>query len=182
MKALLPLFFMCCVNAAMAEDARPNIRGDVTLDMDGDARADRAALVENAASGASDLYIFLGGGDAKLDLARPASIIKRGVASRVVQELRARDASLLVEDATGGASDDYDDTLTIVHRNGAFLVAGFTRDTDTRKDGVGHCEINFLTGRAFVSHGVDGAAKPARARVKPVTLADWSGAPPAPCK
>lgn len=182
MKALLPVLFTFCVSAAVAEDGKPTIRGEVTLDMDGDGKADRAALVENAASGASDLYIFLGGGDAKLDLARPASIIRRGVASRVVQELRANGGSLLVEDATGGASDDYDDTLTIVYRNGAFLVAGFTRDTDTRKGGVGHCEINLLTGRALVSRGVDGVAKPARARVKPVRLADWPGEPPAPCK
>jgi hypothetical protein len=79
---------------------------------------------------------------------------------------------LLVHYGCGGCSNDYETTLTIAHRGGDFLVAGFTYNWETR-EGVGGCDINFLTGNGARSRGL-AKARPVKARFTPVRLIDWS--------
>lgn len=43
---------------------------EIALDIDHDAKSDRAVLVEDPASGAADLYIYLAIGSGKVDLSR----------------------------------------------------------------------------------------------------------------
>jgi hypothetical protein len=175
--------------SALAED-KPALDAlsEVTLDIDRDGKMDRAVLVGDPESGL-DLYIYLAAGDERLDLSRmpnflkkeitDGSIIDRGLASK-------GKGTLTVESCYGcGANKSWNETLTIVHRGGEFLVAGYTRDWDwnshiRKADGewdvetlMGGCDINFLTGKGVASEGLD-EGKPLKGKFKPVKLADWS--------
>ena len=146
---------------------------EVTLDIDQDGRADRAALVRDTAAGSLDLYIFSGTGDAKLDLSSAPTFLKKNLATNLVLAFEPRGkGSLIVTTGCGGCSNDWSITLTIVHRGGEFLVAGFTREWDTRT-GTGTCDVNLLTGKATLAR--NGArARPLKGKFAPVKLADWS--------
>ena len=71
-----------------------------------------------------------------------------------------------------GANKSWAETLTIVHRAGEFLVAGYARDWDWNShmaDGsvetiLGSCEIDFLSGKGVASDGLD-EGKPIAAQV-----------------
>ena len=161
--------------AAPAEN-KPSIEPlyEITLDMDNDGRMDRAAIVQNPDGGQADLYIYLDAGDEKLDLSRKPAYLKDGLTTERIQGLEAKGkGSLVVTFGCGGCSNDYETTLTIVDRGGKFLVAGVTYDWDTR-EGMGSCDINFLTGRGVVSRGLNGKSKPIKGKFRPVRLADWS--------
>ncbi len=176
MKSALLLFLLClCVvsQPSRAESNAPQIVAETTLDIDGDGKMDRAALATNPGATASDLVIYLDAGDAKPDFSRPPSFVKRELAGNVVRGLSAKGNALIVSDSTGGASNDYETILTILYRGGAFIVAGYTLNWDTRQ-GAGSCDVNFITGKALVSHGVNGKPHPARGRFKPISLARWS--------
>lgn len=158
---------------------------EVTLDIDRDGKMDRAVLVGDPESEYMDLYIYLAISDEKLDLSRrpnflkkditESSIIDRGLASK-------GNGSLTVSYCYGcGANKSWNETLTIVHRGGEFLVAGYTRDWDWNShtsDGnvetiIGDCDINFLTGKGIASQSLD-EGKPLKEKFMPVKLADWS--------
>jgi hypothetical protein len=159
--------------AASASAAPLDDVHEMAIDIDQDGRADRAALVRDKASSGLDLYIFSGAGDAKLDLSRKATFVKKGLATSLVLAFEQRGkGSLVVTTGCGGCSNDWSITLTIVHRGGEFLIAGFTREWDTR-NGTGTCDINFLTGKGTLTR--DGAkARPLKGKFAPVKLADWS--------
>ena len=106
---------------------------------------------------------------------RGNQLFKKDIATERISDLEpGGDGSLLLTYGCGGCSNDYETTLTIVYRGGKFLVAGFTQDWDTR-EGIGSCDINFLTGQAVTSRGLEDASKAER-KFKPVklTLANWS--------
>jgi hypothetical protein len=148
---------------------------DIALDLDNDGKLDRVAVVQHPDSAGSDLYVYLGAGDEKLDLTRKPDLFKKDIATERVADLEpGGDGSLLLTYGCGGCSNDYQTTLTIVYRGGKFLVAGFTQDWDTR-EGIGSCDINFLSGQAVATRGLEDASKAER-KFKPVklTLADWS--------
>jgi hypothetical protein len=146
---------------------------EVTLDIDQDGRADRAALVRNKTSGDLDLYIYSGAGDAKLDISHKPTSFKTSLATGLVLAFEQRGkGSLIVTTGCGGCSNDWSITLTIAHRGGEFLVAGFTREWETRVS-AGTCAVNFLTGRGTLTR--NGAkARPLAGKFVPIKLADWS--------
>jgi len=148
---------------------------DIVLDLDNDGKFDRVATVQHPDSAGSDLYVYLGQGEEKLDLTRKPDLFKKDIATERISDLEpGGDGSLLLTYGCGGCSNDYETTLTIVYRGGKFLVAGFTQDWATR-EGIGSCDINFLTGQAVASRGLEDASKAER-KFKPVklTLANWS--------
>ena len=160
---------------AMAEN-KPSMKvlNEITLDIDNDGKADRAALVEDPESVGADLYIYLGGGDEKLDLSKKPGFLKKDLADGLILGFESRvKGSLIVKYGCGGCSNDHETTLTIVHRDGDFLVAGFTYAWDTRNEGIGGCDINFLSGKGVSSRGL-GKSKPIQAKFKPIRLAEWS--------
>lgn len=172
---------------------------DLALDIDKDGKMDHAVLVlvgpgQNGFYGTDndiyslgenehvDLYIYLGAGDAALDISKPPSVLKEYIidAARTpwVNKLTSNGkGSLQIQSSYGaGASNDYDDTITIVDRDGKFLVAGYREDWDTRNS-IGSCDFNLLSGQATKQLGLDanGAPKkPLKGKFKPVALADWS--------
>ena len=147
---------------------------EVTLDMDKDGRMDRAALVRHPDHAQADLYIYLAAGDEKLDLSRKPTFLKKDLTAEGILSLESKgEGSLVFTYGCGGCSNDYGTSLTIVHRGGKFLVAGFTYAWDTRT-GMGSCDINFLTGKGVITRGLDGAGKRIKGKFTPVLLADWS--------
>jgi hypothetical protein len=189
MKRVLVLALMAIASPARAEQAL----FEIVLDIDRDGTMDRAALV--AADGAGfyapnkawfmigtdqhvDLYVYLGGGDAPLDPARPPTFVKRDIAIGEQQNqifpLEAREGSLIVKTAYNLHSNWVSETLTIVHRGGGFLVGGWMRDIDTKDGARGRCDINFLTRSGTVSGGVYGRRKAIDRPPGPVSLRAWT--------
>ena len=169
----------------MSALAEPSVETlyEVTLDIDHDGKPDRAVAVEETDSGQGDLYIYLAAGDGKTDLSRQPSFLKKAVTEGSISGLESRnDGALIVTSCFGcGANKSWAETLTIIHRAGEFLVAGYARDWDWNShmaDGsvetiLGSCEIDFLSGKGVASDGLD-EGKPIAAQFTPVKLADWS--------
>jgi hypothetical protein len=148
---------------------------EITLDIDNDGKIDRALLVTNTESAGADLYVYLAVGDEELDLSRKPAFLKKDLVNGLILGFESRGKrSLIVKYGCGGCSNDHATTLTIVHRSGEFLLAGFTYDWDTRNEGIGGCDINFLTGKGVSSRGLGGKTKPIKTKFTPVRLTDWS--------
>ncbi|MCV3239734.1 hypothetical protein [Mesorhizobium sp. ZC-5] len=138
-----------------------------------------------------DLHIYLGTGDDKLDLSRAPTFMKKAIIDRDetnwVQPLEKNDdGSLVLTSVYGwGARKSWGESLTIVHRGGDFLVGGYAKDwewaNEVRKaDGtldvetaIGGCDIDFLTGKAVASQGLDEEETPIEGKFTPVKFADW---------
>jgi hypothetical protein len=183
---------------ATPTQAEPRLKTlfEIAVDIDNDGKDDRAALVALEGTGFSftekdwikigreehaDLYIYLGAGDAPLDLSRQPSFLKRdivvGERQNQIFPLESQKGSLVVKTAYNLFSNWMPETLTIVSRKGDFLVTGFSRSYDLKSGEQGECEINFLTGRAVASKGVDGKKKAVKGTFRPVRLAEWSAEP-----
>jgi hypothetical protein len=164
--------------SALAAD-KPGLEAldEITLDIDHDGRMDRAALVQAADNAQADLYIYLAAGNERLDLSREPTFLKKDITGGAISSLESNGkGSLMVRYGCGGCSNDNETTLTIISRGGEFLVAGFTFDWDTRY-GAGSCDINFLTGKGFISEGAgitEQIVKRFTGKFTPVKLADWS--------
>jgi hypothetical protein len=163
------------ISAHAEEKPSPDAPHEITLDIDHDGKLDRAALVRVPESADADLYIYLGAGAEKLDLSRTPSILKNRLAHGHVLELTSNaKGSLIVKYGCGGCSNDDETSLTIVHRGGEFLVAGFANAWEWRDRGSGGCDINLLTGRGVFYRGLNGKKKPIKATFTPIKLSDWS--------
>ena len=150
---------------------------EVTLDLDQDGKLDRAAVVEDPASGYAALYVFLGYGKGPLDLARKPTFLKKDLTSDPVTGLAGdgKGALILTFGRVGLGSNQYETRLTIVRRAGDFWIAGLTRSWDMRDSSVGSCDINYLTGKGVAARG-NAKSKPLKAKFRPIRLADWSEA------
>jgi hypothetical protein len=171
--ALLTLLALAMASTPSNAQTPPAELHEARLDIDNDGVMDRAVLVRDRADADLDLYIFSGLGEAKLDLSRRPTFLKKGLATDRVLAFEGKDeGSLIVNTGCGGCSNDTSTTLTIVQRSGDLLVAGVTYDWDTR-NGSGTCDINFLTGKGTLSRNM-AKARPVRGRFAPIRLADWS--------
>lgn len=181
MNTAFPYAALTCIVAiamipacALAENTRPvKSPYEITLDIDHDGKMDRAILVEDPSNGNGDLPIYLGTGAEKFDPTRKPAIVKKDLTTaRILQVESDGKGSLIVMSGCGGCSNDYATTLKIVYRRGDFLIGGVAYDWDTRS-GIGHCDINFLTGKCVKSRGLT-KDKPFKAKITPVKLVDWS--------
>jgi hypothetical protein len=205
--AALPLILALAALAgpAFAEDKTEALY-EIALDIDKDDKPDRAVLVlvgpgrtdfhpltqERYGLGPDeslDLYVYLAGGEEQLDLSRQPSLLRKAIVDPErtpwVQPLESDgDGSLAVTSIYGwGASKTWGETLTIAHREGEFVVAGYAKDWDWNThtaDGnvetvIGGCKIDFLSGKGVVTQGLDEESQPIEATFTPVMLADWTG-------
>jgi hypothetical protein len=189
------VFCLLMLCGALASPARADSKAlfEIALDIDHDGRMDRAVLAGGEGTGSYGpnkdwfmfgadervaLHIYLGAGDAPLDLSRKPSFLKRGIVlgerQNQIFPLKARNGSLIITTAYNLYSNWAQETLTIVHRKGAFLVAGFSRSTDMKSGEQDSCDINFLTGKGVVQKGVDGKTRRLKQHFKPVKLSAWS--------
>jgi hypothetical protein len=174
---------LCAISVSAAASAHAQTPGKsplddlhtVEIDIDNDGKPDHAALVRNHETRNLDLSIYLGLGEGKLDLSRKPTFAKKDLASGLVLDFAAKGkGSLVITTGCGGCSNDVSTTLTIVHRGGEFLVAGFTLAWDTRT-GAGSCDVNFLTGKGTLSRN-GSKARQLKGKFVPVKLAEWSEA------
>lgn len=183
--ALLAFFPLTATSTAAQEDdpVPQNVPREVTLDLNGDGKPDRAVIVETAEDGSGDLLIYFGAGDGKLDPGRKADFVKKDLleGGLMAFEKRGKD-SLILRQCTGCTSLVWiDETLTIAYRNGALVIGGFDQGWEVTKRRfdlnvdveMGDCSINFLTGKARVAKGLE-PDQPVAQRFKPARLADWS--------
>lgn len=154
---------------------------ELKLDIDQDGKMDRAVVMQEPGEPA-DLYIYLAAGEEKLDPSRRPGFVRKGLTEDRVIDLESKGkGSLAVTSCFGcGASKSTEDTLTIVYRQGQFLVGGYSRGWDWNQqtsDGVkttvGGCDINYLTGKGTVSKDLEDG-KPIKGKFRPVPLKDWS--------
>ncbi len=194
MLSLLLCFFVVCPAAAAP---REDLLFDVTLDMDHAGTSDRAVLVlvgpgrsdaENPSkdfyqlgeSERADLLIYLNHGDRSLNIKSPPTLRKEDITNGdelafVMPPAVSLKGSLNVVSSNGfGNTFNTTETLTIVYRDGTFMVAGWAQDFyNSREDKSSHCSVNYLAGKALkrVDTGKDARLKGV---FKPVSLADWT--------
>ena len=194
---LLPILVAASAWAASAclAAAQESVLYDLTLDVDKDGSMDRAVLVLVGPSPAeftdaakefyilaegerADLYVYLGGGDADLDISQQPDLLKESLVTsdqlKFAMPLGTNSkGSLNVVSSNGfGNTGNVTETLTIVYRDSRFLVAGLEVDWSLREDSS-ECSINFLSGKA-VKRLNDEKGLVLKARFKPIPLTDWS--------
>jgi hypothetical protein len=170
--ALAPVPSPVCAENQPFVDAR----FEATLDMDLDGVMDRAVTVEDPDSGQIDLHIYLAAGEGSLEPSRVPTLIKKGIAAYPVLSLEGDGkGALILTSGCGGCSNDFETTLTILYRGSEFVVSAYSYGWDTR-DGIGSCDIDFLTGQATITEGLDGSPRPIDGQFAPVKLTDWSDA------
>ena len=169
--------WLVLVAPASAEPRLEDVLSAVTLSFGNDGATDRAVLTQND-EGDADLTIFRdvpAPGDAKA-AATPALIKKSvtysGQAWGTRASLSTNPKGSLVMTAENDAigRDRWSETLTIVLRDKAYVVAGMTyASRDTLDPKAGHsCDLNLLSGKGML----DG--KPFPGKLAPIALADWS--------
>lgn len=168
---------LVAASAAHAEPDYSRILDVETFSAEGNGDTDRAVLVENGDSGA-DLYIYRAL-DASADPAKPPkpALVKKNAAwdggmwgSRPSLESNAKGSLLIKSENTGIGRDKWTQTVTVVYRNGAFIVAGLTRNAyDSLEPNSAHsCDLNFLSGKGKKDGKAIEVKSPA------AKLADWS--------
>lgn len=192
---VVPLLLLGCP-AAQAAEKRESLF-DVAADFDGDGKADRAVLILQgpgrdmswdlatgiyplADAETVDLAIYLGAGDAPVDLEKSPTILKQGIIdkerTRWVQSLAVTPARSLKVGSNyqPGSSHDFEETLTIAYRKGQFYVVGFDTFWENPND-IGNCQINLTTGKGRVGVGeVGGTKRVFKLKTKAVPLPAWS--------
>jgi hypothetical protein len=174
--------FLILASGASAQEL-PEDKRTLVLDLNADGKLDQATIVTSEESDALDLKIFLDAATLPAGNQRRPDYIKRDIASGVVVGFSSdENGSLSLESCFGcGAMKSFNETLTVILRDGVFLVGSYKRDWDWDThlaDGMvdtqmGGCRINFLTGEGWLRDGLEDE-KPVRERFKPIALADWS--------
>jgi hypothetical protein len=197
----LMLILLLCVGVVCQAVAAPRevVLFDVTLDMDHAGTSDRAVLVvvgpgrgdadnpskdfyQLGAGERADLLIYLNQGDGSLDIGSLPALRKENIIARddlaFVMPLAAnRKGSLSIVSSNGfGNTFNTTETLTVVYRNGVFLVAGWAQDFyNSREEESSHCSVNYLAGKA-VKRGNGGKDVRLKGAFKPIDLAAWATA------
>lgn len=193
---LFGLVTLVFCTSVVAADTRETIF-EVSLDLDRDGIADRAALVligpgrdkildlsrgvySLSENESVDLAIYMGAKDQPIDIEKPPTILKQNIINKErtswVQSLEVvnGNALKLSSNYQPGSSHDEEETLIIVHRNGQFLVGGLNTFWEN-PNGIGNCQLNLFTGNGIRAEGeFPGPKSNFKAKVKPVPLADWS--------
>ena len=196
MRLMLSLLLCCLVLCPTLAVAREDVLFVVSFDMDHTGTSDRAVLVlvgqgrSDAADPSKDFYqlgegeradllIFLNHGDGPLELSKSPALRKDNVINRdelafVIPPAVNIKGSLNIVSSNGfGNTLNTTETLTIVYRNGAFLVAGWAQDFYNSRDEVSsHCSVNYLAGKA-VRRGNTGKDVKLKGVFKPVDLMAW---------
>ncbi len=166
------------MGAALAEPRLQDVLSAATLSFGDDGPLDRAVLTQNGDAGA-DLTIFraVPAPDGSAAALKPVFFKKDAVFSGqmwgTLPSLAVNGKGSLVI-ASGNEAvgrDRWSQKLTVVLRDGAFVIAGIThasRDTLDPKAGASSCDLNLLTGK-----GTSGG-KPVTETLAPIPLADWS--------
>lgn len=177
------------INTGNAESvSKPSTIAEATVDIDRDGKSDHVILVEGKSSSDVDLYVFKNTDATPNDISKGAELVQKDFLDQSidgsVSGMEVRKNSIIIKYGwTGGNNTEAE--LTIVNRGGKYLIGGFSFSYDTRT-GQGACEINYLTGKAFVSKIREGkvlSKKPLPKTFEPIELSKWTtDSVPAICK
>lgn len=152
------------------------IFGTVGGDWDQDDLAEFAMLAAPASDGGVDatLFIYRSTMDGWSAVVVVDAIAWAGAFAGTTPFLRPgpADGFQIVSENMSVGRNRWRQAITVVHRDGAYIVAGYTYDAyDTLDpDAARSCDVNFLTGRAEV----DGVIRRAGSRDRPLRLSEWS--------
>jgi hypothetical protein len=173
---LVALFLLAALPALAQTPGLERVLSATTLFLSDSGGYDLALLVDNLDEGA-DLYVYLGLERNGLAAGVKPSFVKKnaawtGAMAGTRPSLAVNDkGSLLVKSENDSVGRDrWSQTLTVVRRNGALVVAGFTRETrDTLEPDAGSsCDLNFLAGKGSRN------GKKIEVTARTIPLADWS--------
>jgi hypothetical protein len=158
-----------------ADTVRPeSVLSVVTADLDGDGSLDRAVLIASETEGA-DLLIYLSEDPNKMRLAvskKNIAWVLRLAGTLPMLAITERGSLVITSGTEGPQSPEmqWNTSLTVVYRNNAFVVAGYTSTKLYRSfpSENGSCDVNLLTGKGVVNK------KPFETPAKAVALTDWS--------
>lgn len=154
----------------------------VTTDWNEDGLADRAILLAGKEDNA-DFYLFEGNDYSEsaaktLITARPALVWMGSMwGTKPELKLGPKNALQIISQNESIGRDRWNETLTVIRRNGVYVVAGYTynsRDT-LDPDAYSTCDINYLNGKALVN------GKSVKHRLPLQTLQAWQGNLPKIC-
>ena len=191
----MALLIVACCEARAAETVALY---QLVLDMNRDGVGDRAVLaVERSGSREGDapgefyrmeegetavLLVYLGGGGGPFNPSRPpdlraTTLVDPERTSFLYPLEEGRPGSLKLSAAElPGSSHSLEETLTLIHRHGAFAVAGLTTAWEN-PGGIGNCDLNLLPGVGVMMEGeVGGPTHPVKTRAGGVRAETWSPA------
>jgi hypothetical protein len=182
------LSFAACFASAFATGSQTRLQdvlASVSLSFAGDGGLDRALLIDGADG--ADLIIYRDPPPRAADREVKPAFIKKDVVSSgrfgAIPSLAVNAKGSLVIGSSNEAvgRDRWSQRLTVLLRDGTFVIAGITytaRDTLDPKGG-GSCDLNLLTGKG------ERNGKPVTGTLKPIELAAWTDggdAMPAACR
>ena len=148
MRHLIPL--VLAASPAFAQEFTTTLVADFT----GDGINDRAELVAQERGDDATLRLWRNGA---LALEVPAIAWVGGIGQEPELRVTAHGSLQVTSMNEAIGRNRWRETLTIAHRGGQFLVAGYTYDWyDTLNlNDQGTCDMNFLSGKAFIDIGPD---------------------------
>jgi hypothetical protein len=172
-----PALFLLTAFPALAQTpALERVLSATTLYLSDSGGYDLAILVDNRDSGA-DLHLYFGvDRNAPEGTTKPSFVKKNaawvggGAGALPSLAVSDKDSLLIKSENEAIGRDRWSETLTVVRRNGALVVAGLTftaRDT-LNPEGGGSCDLNFLTGKGTRN------GKKVEFQAQTIPLADWS--------
>ena len=186
----------CFAATAWAADVKREVVYDITGDFDHDGKPDRAALVivgpgmtADTSDLAKDRYwvqdneqvsllIYLGAGDAPLDITKPPSFEKDNLANHeehydwAVPLAVNKAGSLQFSMSQGwGSSHESDETLTIGVIKGQPMVIGYDFGWALPQAEGASCSIDLQKGNAVYDDSMH--KKHLKVKISPVALKDW---------
>jgi hypothetical protein len=157
--------------ALSAEFMDTEARHEVTLDLNADGVMDRAVLDQG--EDGLELSITMSKNGIAPDAAAKPDFLRPAIGAGVVSGLAKGEAGeLLLAYGCGGCSNDVTSMLSIVLKDGNYLVSRYQQDWDTR-EGAGQCIIDYLANTGELTIDVEGKTMQLQGPFEIKTLSEW---------
>jgi hypothetical protein len=146
-------------------------RHELLIDLNGDGAMDRAVL--NQSGDGLALSIGLSKGGVSPGPSAPSDFVREAIGAGVVSGLaKGENGELLLAYGCGGCSNDTTSMLSIMLKDGDFLVSRYQLDWETR-EGSGQCIIDYAAGTGELTVDVEEKTTPLKGPFKIKKLSDW---------
>jgi hypothetical protein len=157
------------LQAAEFMDTLP--RHELALDLNGDGAMDRAVL--DQAGGGLELFITLSKNGTPPDAAAKPDYVREAIGAGVASGLsKGANGELLLAYGCGGCSNDVTSMLSIVFKDGDYLVSRYQQDWDT-PEGQGQCIIDYLANSGELTIDVEGKTTQLQGPFNIKNLSEW---------
>jgi hypothetical protein len=157
--------------ASSAEFMDTQERHEFMIDLNGDSAMDRGIL--NQGKDGLGLSISLSKDGASPGPASSPDFVRNAIGAGVVSGLsKGENGELLLAYGCGGCSDDTTSMLSIILKDGDFLVSRYQLDWETR-EGSGQCIIDYAAGTGELTIDVEEKTTLLKGPFKIKKLSDW---------